>query len=253
MLASNRDAGVEDGVYNFVPIIVKQEDGSLEGGDGFFSIFEVGPHHKPEVPGEQTFDWESMEIPDDGSLYHPAMVQWQDDLDDSDGGVVSFAGSGGTGVVQYNVATDFYPDDLDELEPGLELNDLQTHTSGANGREYQFNFITDAGGVTGDPCDLNNDGVCDAGDIDALSALVNANENDAAFDLNEDGALTQADRDVWVVDLMNTYFGDSNLDGEFNSSDFVTVFSAGKYENGEAADYDGGLGSITWMYIPVNN
>ena len=38
--------------------------------------------------------------------------------------------------------------------------------------------------------------------------------------------------------------GDSNLDGEFNSSDFVFVFTAGKYETGEAAtwgegDWDG--------------
>ena len=36
---------------------------------------------------------------------------------------------------------------------------------------------------------------------------------------------------------MHTYVGDSNLDGEFNSSDFVTVFSAGKYETGAAAGY----------------
>ena len=36
---------------------------------------------------------------------------------------------------------------------------------------------------------------------------------------------------------MNTYVGDSNLDGEFNSSDFVVVFTAGKYESGEAATY----------------
>ncbi|MCA9217845.1 MAG: PEP-CTERM sorting domain-containing protein [Planctomycetales bacterium] len=241
--ADNRSAEVEDGLYNFVPIIVKQEDGSLDGGEGIFSIFEVGPHHKPEVPGEQSFDWSSMEIPDDGSFYHPAMLQWQDDLDDSNGGVVSFAGNGGTGMVQYNVDTSFYaPDDLGEVEEGLELNGLQTHTSGANGRQYQFNFITDAGG--GEPCDLNNDGVCDAADIDALSALVNANQNDAAFDLDNDGQLTQADRDVWVRDLMNTYFGDSNLDGEFNSTDFVAVFSVGKYESGQPAgwaegDWDG--------------
>ena len=33
--------------------------------------------------------------------------------------------------------------------------------------------------------------------------------------------------------------GDSNLDGEFNSSDFVTVFSAGEYEDELA-------GNSTW-------
>ncbi len=29
-----------------------------------------------------------------------------------------------------------------------------------------------------------------------------------------------------------TYFGDSNLDGQFNSSDLVLVFTLGKYEDG---------------------
>ena len=31
---------------------------------------------------------------------------------------------------------------------------------------------------------------------------------------------------------MNTYVGDSNLDGEFNSTDFVVVFTANEYEDG---------------------
>ena len=33
-----------------------------------------------------------------------------------------------------------------------------------------------------------------------------------------------------------TFFGDSNLDGEFNSGDLVAVFQAGEYENGVAAN-----------------
>ena len=36
--------------------------------------------------------------------------------------------------------------------------------------------------------------------------------------------------------MKSTYFGDSNLDGEFNSTDFVTVFTEGKYEDGVAAN-----------------
>lgn len=70
-------------------------------------------------------------------------------------------------------------------------------------------------GQAGDPCDVNLDGVCDANDVDML---------------------TGADRDNWIVNLMNTYIGDSNLDGEFNSSDFVVVFSAGQYEDGVAGN-----------------
>ena len=33
-----------------------------------------------------------------------------------------------------------------------------------------------------------------------------------------------------------TFFGDSNLDGEFNSADLVVVFQAGEYEDGIAAN-----------------
>ena len=37
-----------------------------------------------------------------------------------------------------------------------------------------------------------------------------------------------------IKDQLNTYFGDANLDRRFDSSDLVTVFKAGKYENGLA-------------------
>ena len=70
-------------------------------------------------------------------------------------------------------------------------------------------------GEAGEPCDVNLDGVCDASDVDLLSG---------------------DDRTNWIVNLMNTFVGDSNLDGEFNSTDFVAVFSAGEYEDGIAGN-----------------
>ena len=63
---------------------------------------------------------------------------------------------------------------------------------------------------------------------------------DLAFDLNNDGATDLADRTLWVETLANTFMGDSNYDGQFNSSDFVTVFGAAKYETGEAATWEQG-------------
>lgn len=39
-----------------------------------------------------------------------------------------------------------------------------------------------------------------------------------------------------IEELANTYFGDSNFDGQFDSSDFVFVFIAGEYEDGVAAN-----------------
>jgi hypothetical protein len=87
--------------------------------------------------------------------------------------------------------------------------------------------------------DFNGNGALDADDIDLLTTEVNAGDNDPAFDLDGDGLVTQMDRDVWVNDLRGTYYGDSDLDGEFNSSDFVFVFQAGQYEDNEP-------GNSTW-------
>ena len=88
------------------------------------------------------------------------------------------------------------------------------------------------GGVAGD---FNGNGMRDTDDLDLLAGGM-AN-NDLAFDLNGDGTTNLADRIMWVEQLTNTYMGDSNFDGQFNSSDFVAVFGAAKYEKGEAATW----------------
>ncbi|MCA9216188.1 MAG: PEP-CTERM sorting domain-containing protein, partial [Planctomycetales bacterium] len=56
-------------------------------------------------------------------------------------------------------------------------------------------------------------------------------------DLDGDGDADQADRTFWVQDLSNTYFGDSDFNGEFNSGDFVAVFGTAKYETGQPATW----------------
>ena len=85
-------------------------------------------------------------------------------------------------------------------------------------------------------CDINLDGVCDAQDIDEMTQRV------------LDGITTQADRNALISsspdDGLNTYIGDSDMNGEFSEQDFVAVFIAGKYITGEHAgwaegDWDG--------------
>ena len=39
------------------------------------------------------------------------------------------------------------------------------------------------------------------------------------LDIDENGTLDENDRKFLVHDLMTTWFGDANLDGEFNSGD----------------------------------
>ncbi len=57
------------------------------------------------------------------------------------------------------------------------------------------------------------------GQVDPLAAL-------------DDGSLTDpAARATYIHTTLKTWVGDSNLDGQFNSADFVTVFAAGEYED----------------------
>ncbi len=81
------------------------------------------------------------------------------------------------------------------------------------------------------PGDFDQNGSLDIGDIDLLTQQVQSQGNDAAFDLNADGVVDEADRTVWVKDLMNTWIGDTNLDLEFNSNDLIDTFQQGEYED----------------------
>lgn len=56
--------------------------------------------------------------------------------------------------------------------------------------------------------------------------------------------MDQDDRIRWVKDHLKTAFGDSNLDGQFNSSDLVRVFIAGEYE--DDIDVDSGWAEGDW-------
>jgi hypothetical protein len=94
-----------------------------------------------------------------------------------------------------------------------------------------YTMPDEGGGLTGD---FNGNGLLDAEDIDLLGVEIAAGTNGGSFDLNGDNVVNINDRDVWVNDLKSTYYGDANLDGEFNSGDLVFVFTAGHYEDGVA-------------------
>ncbi len=88
--------------------------------------------------------------------------------------------------------------------------------------------------------DFNLNGQLDAEDIDLLTIQVIAGTNDPAFDLDGDRLVDQTDHRVWIKDLRHTWYGDANLDDEFNSSDFVQAFQAGKYETAGSAGWSEG-------------
>jgi hypothetical protein len=77
--------------------------------------------------------------------------------------------------------------------------------------------------------DFDGNGMLDMNDVDALSAAILV--NDSRFDVNHDDVVDTADLKRWVTDLRNTWLGDANIDGEFNSGDLVRVFQRGEYED----------------------
>jgi uncharacterized membrane protein len=88
--------------------------------------------------------------------------------------------------------------------------------------------------------DFNGDGLRNAADINALSAQVRSGGTDLKFELYNDGKINERDRVSWVKYIQETWFGDANLDGQFNSADLVQVFQAGLYETGQPALWEHG-------------
>ncbi len=87
--------------------------------------------------------------------------------------------------------------------------------------------------------DLNEDTEVGTADIDLLTREILDGSNLSVLDLNGDGLVDGDDRVYWIGNVVNTYIGDSNLDGEFNTSDLTTVFQAGEY-------FDDLPGNSTW-------
>ena len=76
--------------------------------------------------------------------------------------------------------------------------------------------------------------IVDVVSIDALFGAILDGNFEGGYDLSADGFLDHDDIQYWVERIQETYFGDSNLDGEFNSGDLVEIFAAGEYEDGVA-------------------
>ncbi|HEY6565443.1 MAG TPA: hypothetical protein VIY86_13155, partial [Pirellulaceae bacterium] len=79
--------------------------------------------------------------------------------------------------------------------------------------------------------DFNGDHVRDAIDIDLLGEALQQGNDDPYFDLNGDTQVDFLDVDMLVRDLMDTNFGDANLDGFVDGSDF-NVWNMHKFMEG---------------------
>ena len=94
--------------------------------------------------------------------------------------------------------------------------------------EDDFTIITASGGF---PLgDFNKNGALDSPDINDLTRQSAMGLNPLEYDLNDDDLVNAMDVDVWVKELLGSWMGDANLDGEFNTNDLVSVFQGGKFE-----------------------
>lgn len=134
--------------------------------------------------------------------------------------------------------------DVDTLDPTNELIEVSLPSSFDLPEISRTNFSLTAEGqiavsatisqwnltpVSAIPGDLNGNSALDLADLELLIEAYQS--GDLVGDLSGDGQIDFDDVAVWVNDLKGTYFGDSNLDGAFDSADLVTVFTAGEYED----------------------
>ena len=90
------------------------------------------------------------------------------------------------------------------------------------------------------PGDFDLDGLVDANDVELLGESIHSDPHDLRFDVTNDQQVNPDDLAVWVKEIKGTWFGDANLDGEFNTSDLIGVFQAGKFETLESATWGEG-------------
>ncbi|MCA9201357.1 MAG: hypothetical protein KDA87_27645, partial [Planctomycetales bacterium] len=106
------------------------------------------------------------------------------------------------------------------------------------GAAYLFEYA-EPPGLLGD---FNGDMLLDVTDINLLTSAVDQGSVNLDFDISGNGSVGQEDRTMWVNDIFGTYFGDANLDGEFNSSDLIQVLQAALYEDDIANNASWGTG-----------
>lgn len=87
--------------------------------------------------------------------------------------------------------------------------------------------------------DFNFDRLINATDISLFCEQLHSDDAENRFDLNGDGQVDSTDFHVLILDVLNTTFGDANLDGVFDSRDFVSVFQVDEFEDDLA-------GNSTW-------
>ncbi|MCA9217459.1 MAG: PEP-CTERM sorting domain-containing protein [Planctomycetales bacterium] len=157
----------------------------------------------------------------------PWIIYWEEGVEFYDDSVLGFTAAGPR--LYYSVGSD---------DDNYSWGEKNTTAAGDRILLNAIDWMTGTSvGVEGD---FNGNGELDLDDINSLTAASAGGTNPSEFDLTGDSKVDSADISNWISDLANSWLGDANLDGEFNSSDFVTVFGAAKYETNQPANWSEG-------------
>ena len=133
--------------------------------------------------------------------------------------------------VEY-VETDWNQQQVDEAIQFLQDTNLIDDEGAAELARQFFPATT--------PGDFDGDTVLAIEDLNRLSEEIAINTADSRFDLDRSGSVDLDDRSFWITELKSTTFGDTNLDGEVEFSDFLALSANFGKEGGWAeGDFDG--------------
>lgn len=151
----------------------------------------------------------------------------------------------GAAGVEQNFQTIVSPRDLFTRVIATDLDrdsDLDLIASSSGGLVYVQRNQLNAAELRGD---LNRDGRVSVTDLDELASWRRVNRWLAQADLQLDGHVDDADRDLLVTELVETVYGDVNDDRIFDSADLVSLFASGQYDqpsgvaSWKTGDFDG--------------
>ena len=132
-------------------------------------------------------------------------------------------------------SSSFFQDNIVEFDTSGEY--VQTITAGGLDIPRSIAFIPTIEELLGD---FDGDGILNAADIDLLSQAVLTGVANGSSDLTGDGVISSEDRTYWVQQIAETNFGDADLNGAVEFSDFLAVSrnfgSSGGWASG---DFDG--------------
>lgn len=145
----------------------------------------------------------------------------------------------GVDAAPHGVALDVRNNHLYWLDNGT-VKIQRSHLDGTNVTD----LITRDDGILSKPWDIQLDldykfvcvqpRTCDGITVDNVSSLqsaVRSEQFDPQWDYDVNGALDSRDIELLIHRVVETRFGDANLDGSFDSQDLVAIFTAGEYED----------------------